>query len=489
MGGLRRDAPWIAALSVLAAVLRVPLAAGQNLWFDEWATWSLMQRSGTEMLRRLTETEGSPSLFYSLEWLVTRVAGTGDLGLRVLPLLCGLAVIPVAYALGHRLAGRAGGLGLAAVFTVHPWLVYLAAEARVYTLFVLLATGLTLAFLRVLERPGTGRLATWGLLAMALVITHHYSAFLIAAQWLWLVVARPSLRPGLGVVAGGIALVWLAGAPTFALQLEVQAWQRGYDRLGLLEDYVRAGLVGVSPPTWHLTVPAAVVALAAAALAVHSLRGERDRSARHLAGMVALAGALMLVVALSNLIHRNGIAVWVGVLAVLVAGVARARRPLGALVGAAALAVMTLASGALVLDERLQKPDWEQAAALAGPERPGVVVIGPGSWQSGPLSVYLDSPRVDRATATEIVAIGAHPPTGRSGCGGPRCGVPWLDPQDPGIPGVRLVERRGDGMWQMARFVSDRPLVIDYATAARFVPDPLPSFFDHSPGRDAGQGL
>lgn len=485
---LRRDAIALTALVVLAAALRLPLAAGQSLWFDEWATWGLMQQPFADMLRTVADSEATPALFYVAEWFTTRVTGTSDLGLRVLPLLAGLALVPVMYLLGDRVAGRGAGLGLAAVAAIHPWLVWLGAEARVYSLLLLLLAAMTLAFLALLERPGPRPLGAWVALAALLLATHHFAAFLVAAQGAWLFARRPRLRGGLALGGAALAAVEIAGLPVWARQRETVDFFAGTPVVDRAEEIVRTFTLGVSPPTWHLGIPAAL--LLAAALVLFALtwrrRGRAGANALALVGIGA--SALIVLGALDYVISRNIIGIWLVVLLVAAAGLASGPRPAALAVGAAAFALMGVATGALLLDERLRKADWEQAAELVGPKRPGLVVIGPGSWESGPLNVYLDSPRVGAAQASEIVVVGAHPPTGRNYCGGPRCSVPWLDPGDPGLPGVRLVERWGTGMWTLARFEADPPIALDYEIAGRFTGDDLPSFFDHSPGTDAGIG-
>ena len=66
------------------------------------------------LFHQVAEQEANPPLFYVVEWLWTRVAGTSEIALRLPSALCGIALVPVAYAIGRRLAseragGRAGG--------------------------------------------------------------------------------------------------------------------------------------------------------------------------------------------------------------------------------------------------------------------------------------------------------------------------------------------------------------------------------------------
>jgi hypothetical protein len=478
----RQDAALVGALALVAALLRLPLAAAQSLWYDEWATWALMQGSFTEMLRGVIETEGSPAVFYVAEWLVTRVAGTGDLAVRLVPLACAVALVPVGFLLGRRLAGRGAGFGLAGAMAVHPWLVWLGAEARVYTLYALLAALLALAFVRVLERPGPERLAAWGLLGALLATTHYFAVLLVAGQGAWLFVTQPAVRRGLLFVAGAVSAVGLAVAPVWAAQLDNTEFFRDFGDAERVEGVVRAALVGASPPTWHLALPAGALAVVALVAFAAGWRRADRRVSWQLAGSVTIAGLLTLVAAFDYLIARNVIGLWVVALALLVAGLAAGPRWLGLPMAVGAALVWGLATGALLLDERLHKADWDRAAELAGPPRPGLVVIAPGAFQAFPLGIYLETPAVGQATASEVVALGARPPAGRSSCGGPRCGLPRADATDPGLAGVDLVGRREEGMWMLARYRADPPIELDYATAERFLPGSgEPAIYAHGP--------
>src|SRR5204863_494414 len=98
-------------------------------------------------------------------------------------------------------------------------------EARMYSLLILVVFLGWLALQRALERPSLGRLAVVTLLTGALLWTHYWSFYLLAAVGLVLVVRwwrttgeerTTTLRTTLAVVAGGILfLPWL---PSFLEQ-------------------------------------------------------------------------------------------------------------------------------------------------------------------------------------------------------------------------------------------------------------------------------
>ncbi len=98
-------------------------------------------------------SESAPPLYYALAWLWTQVVGTGELGLRSLSALAGVATVPVAYLLGIELRDRRAGIAAAALVAVNPMLLWYSQEARGYALLVLLTALALLYFLRGRRAP------------------------------------------------------------------------------------------------------------------------------------------------------------------------------------------------------------------------------------------------------------------------------------------------------------------------------------------------
>jgi 4-amino-4-deoxy-L-arabinose transferase-like glycosyltransferase len=162
-------------LLILAAglALRLP-TLNYSFYGDEH--FSLLRDSA----RLLTDSEDRfRPLFFSLLYLWKQLGFSGEVGLRLLPLLFGLAQIPVAYLVGRRLAGERLARVLAVLVATSPLLVEFSLELRMYSLVALLALGQILAWLRLLERDTPGRWLVFGLLGLLGVYTHlHYWIFL-----------------------------------------------------------------------------------------------------------------------------------------------------------------------------------------------------------------------------------------------------------------------------------------------------------------------
>ncbi|MDQ3677593.1 MAG: glycosyltransferase family 39 protein [Actinomycetota bacterium] len=255
----------LALVCVAGAGLRFATLDGQSLWFDEAVTASLLQMDFGAMLDAIGDSESTPPLYYVLAWLWTKLAGTGEVGLRSLSALLGTATIPVVWALARRLGGGRAALVAGALIAANPLLVWFSQEARAYALLALLCTLSALLWLRALEAPRGGRLLAWSAVAALALATHYFAVFLVAPQALWLV----RHVPGWQARAGALALPVLTGAALLPLALE-QRSNEGAAFIGQSPMYVRLAqvpkqfLVGYDAPLEGLLAAAAALAMLAA---------------------------------------------------------------------------------------------------------------------------------------------------------------------------------------------------------------------------------
>jgi hypothetical protein len=83
---LRSAPPWwpLAALTLLAAVLRLSTLDLQGFWYDEAFTpVHVLHPSLWATLHSVVHTENTPPLWYLLAWADSRVLGTGEVALRL----------------------------------------------------------------------------------------------------------------------------------------------------------------------------------------------------------------------------------------------------------------------------------------------------------------------------------------------------------------------------------------------------------------------
>ena len=101
--------PVVAALTLMAALLRLTTLSLQSFWLDEGYTERLLHMSFGQMIRTVPKTESTPYLYYAVAWVWTRLFGFSEYGLRSLSALAGIAAVPVIYLAARWLAGRLAG--------------------------------------------------------------------------------------------------------------------------------------------------------------------------------------------------------------------------------------------------------------------------------------------------------------------------------------------------------------------------------------------
>lgn len=220
-------ASWLLplALGALGAALRLwQYAAGASLWADEAnMALNIVERPLGRLLGPLDYRQVAPPGWLALQKAAVTLFGEGEHALRLIPLLGGLATLPLGWHVGRRLlsAGHGPPLMLGLVATGVP-LIFFAAQVKPYATDVAVALGLLALALAVQrEGPGGGRLRRLAL-AGALAPWLSYPALLVGAGILAALATRTTLerdRDGLR----RLALVGLAWA---AITIATVAWAR-----------------------------------------------------------------------------------------------------------------------------------------------------------------------------------------------------------------------------------------------------------------------
>ncbi len=204
--------PWwgLIAITALAGALRLSTLDLQSLWYDEAFTpVHVLHASLFSTLRSVVHTENTPPLWYVLEWADARVLGSGALALRLPSALAGIALVPVAWAIGRELAGRRAAILCAAFVAVNPLFVWYSQEARAYGLFALTGALAMLCFLRAERDPSATRMAAFALAGSAALLSHYFAVFPLIAMVLWLLREPRTRRAALPAV-GALALLGAA---------------------------------------------------------------------------------------------------------------------------------------------------------------------------------------------------------------------------------------------------------------------------------------
>jgi mannosyltransferase len=391
---------WIVVgLTALAAALRFATLGVQSYHHDEIVTASRILRDGFwHAMDAVGFSESAPPLYYATAWFWTQLTGTGEVGLRSVSALAGIATVPVAYLLGAELSSRRAGIVAAALVAVNPMLVWYSQEARGYALFVLLTAISLLCFVRALDHGRRRDSIGWGIASALALATHYFAAFPIAAEALWLLRRRG--RESGGVFPG----LWIAGAAglllapllihqaSFAHAEWISNFSLGHRlwETGLTFALGETGDIIARPEHPLLMLVPALAAVAGLALVF--ARGARsDRRAAQIPLVIAAVTVVVpLVIGLLDsgkdyVLARNLLPALVPLLVAVAVGftLPNARRR-GAALAAVLIAYSLGFSVWASLSPALQRPNWESVATAIGePTEPRAMV----TWTLGEASL------------------------------------------------------------------------------------------------------
>jgi hypothetical protein len=471
----------VAALTLLAAVLRLYRLGHQGFWFDEGNTALLVHLGPGKMVGLIPQSESSPPLYYCLAWLWVRVFGYGEAGLRSLSALAGVLTIPVAYSAARKLLGTRAGLIAAALAATNPLLIWYSQEARSYSLLVLLTSVSLLAFAHARAEPEPRAVAAWVLASVLALATHYYAVLAILPQAALLLVRHRRQRPvqiGIAVVGGcGLALIPLALSQNGTGNARWISHIPLGPRLGQI---VPMFLTGTGAPAQRALerIDEVVAVLALLLLAVRA--DVRERRAALTAGGMALTGFVLMLLLVAggvdDLITRNLIALWLPATIAVTGGLAARRAGLAGLACAAVLCVTGLvAATGIAFERNLQRPDWRAVARVLGPAPvPGSgerVILLQHYEDVLPLSLYMHGLRFWRhggpVVASEIDVVAISAPRTPLCWWGAACNLQPTRLQPVyAIPGFHELWRRHALQFSIVRLVSGAPVRVSRGAIA-----------------------
>ena len=209
---------WL--ITAAGLVARLALIGYQPLWRDEAFTALAVQRPLGPMLD-VVRNDSAPPLFYLVERLFA-VASSSPEMLRVLPVLAGVAAIPIIAALGRWVAGDAGGIWAAVIGAIAPALVVSSLDARMYMLATTLVLASTLCLLRALERPRVLRWALYATCAILAVYTVYFALFAVLAQVITVAVLYRRARVRSVLVVAGLGVLTLVSLAPWVVVARAQ---------------------------------------------------------------------------------------------------------------------------------------------------------------------------------------------------------------------------------------------------------------------------
>lgn len=198
-----------AGLFAAALALRLLLRNPENVWLDEANTVLIASRSWGEILQALRR-DGNPPLYYFLLHLWMQVAGDGEGALRFLSALLGATLAPALYLAARAFRGRTAGMAAGLLALAWPLHIYYSGQIRMYSLLPTLSLAFMAAVLSTRRRPTWPRWALVALSALALIWTHNYGLFVVAAlPFVW-ASQGPRTRGAALQLCATLAVIFLA---------------------------------------------------------------------------------------------------------------------------------------------------------------------------------------------------------------------------------------------------------------------------------------
>jgi len=138
---------------ILGIVLRLrQYLFNRSLWLDEsMLSLNIVRRSAAELLKLLDYAQTAPLGFLWLEKLAVHYFGTGELALRLVPLLCGIASVALFALLARKLLPPSAVAIAVGLFSVSEPLIYYSSEVKQYSTDVAFALILCLAAIPLFE--------------------------------------------------------------------------------------------------------------------------------------------------------------------------------------------------------------------------------------------------------------------------------------------------------------------------------------------------
>ena len=465
----------LALVVILGAALRFSTLGHQSFSVDETYTVTVLSQSFGATVAAVGQFESTPPLYYMTAWAWCQLFGGGELGLRSLSALAGVAAIPVTFAAARHFASSRGALIAAALVACNPMLVWYSQEARSYSLLVLVGALSVLLFARARERPTGRRLATWAAASAVALATHYFAVFLIAGEALLLWVAVPGRRRALTYALCGLGAVGLAMLP-LALQQKAHGRATWMAAIPLSDRLEGVGLelasANVLLPSWGATARTGLAALLALAVVWGTtvlLVLRMPASERGGAGVVGALGAVAIVAPLAPLLvgldyffDRNLIAAWVplAIAAGAVFGATRAGWWGGVLAGVLCLGGVAV-NWEVATQPSLQRENWRAVSKALGRADGRRVIVTYPRYAQIPLEAYGQRlPRCPRVFwVRDLYLVDAfYPPRLLAPAGFRRAERIWLSPSSS--------ERRTDRLSVM-RFTAPSPVRVSRRQIAR----------------------
>jgi hypothetical protein len=224
LGAVGKTVLGLTLLMLVSLVFRTR-EIGAAYWIDEGLSWGISSHHFWSIPHVLRQ-DGSPPLYYMALHIWMRLFGTSEQATHVLSLIPALATIPVGYWAGRSLFSVRAGWFAATLFAFNTYLTTYAQETRMYSWMVLFSLLGTAFFIHAFVFRRRGYLIGFAVTIAAMLYTHNWALFFIAAALTGLAVLlwqadgenrRALLKDGL-LSFGGALVLFLPWLPNFIFQ-------------------------------------------------------------------------------------------------------------------------------------------------------------------------------------------------------------------------------------------------------------------------------
>lgn len=233
-----RDEIILGFLVLVAAALRLWGLGGQGFWRDEAQGLYIAAKGFPGGIIAALSHDGHPPLYYLIMHFWMLAFGRGEFAVQLFSALCGVAAIPLVYALGRRLYDRPTALLAALVATLLPMHIQLSRSARMYALVALVATAALYLAHQAVTRSGRWRHVGLALACLGVLYSHNWGVFLVAAinvWWVLMLLVYPAARERWrqwAVAQVAVGILYLPWLPVLQAQREALVVAATWGKVG-----------------------------------------------------------------------------------------------------------------------------------------------------------------------------------------------------------------------------------------------------------------
>ncbi len=348
------------------------------LWLDEAQCVAIARLPIAQLVSTLRQ-DGSPPLYYLMLHFWMHIFGSGATSARSLSGVISVATLAPMWCIGRRLGGSKVAWISVLLLASSPFAVRYGSEARMYALVMLLSLLLLITAWRCAQAPTSNRIALVAIVTTAMLLTHYWTLFLVAA-----VAVVAMTAPGLAARSRRAVVVAISvGAVLAAPAAPLLIWQMAHTatpwsaRPGLpaMLTAASAFAAGLGGLRWLLCL----CLVGAAALALRS--GRRRDLAVDPAAMVARVAGLATVFAFTaGVVSSTALAPrYMSIIVpstLLAAGASLGRHRRQVLAAVSVGGMVTIGLVASLIDTTSMRTQAGQVAAALNPAaKPGDVVV------------------------------------------------------------------------------------------------------------------